>query len=427
MFGWLNKGQLQSRRQLGKGENFKIIQRWSEGILLSIDQQAMLEVMKSSLFVCPIKIIEEADYRFVFKELCAHTMIGPTVDILEELPLDDALRKEWVHAAMRSIYLNNCVASVQNAALKIFMQNDISCIVLKGLAAAMYYPRPELRELGDIDLLVPIEEFDNATDCLLKAGGFISDYDESNPRHISIVYRNVRIELHQYFFRRSSKDNQGMRQDKLLQDCINQCQYFEVNDCAFPAAPEKINGLVLLGHVRHHLARGLGLRQAVDWMMFVDKELNDDAWKDGFEKLALDAGLAKLACALTCFCQDYLGLDGSITWCREGLSDDGLPQELLEDILAQGNFGRKRIGIRKKIETASTSTNGFIGWAKRLQHGGMTNWELAQTNKIASCFAWAYQIGHIATRLMSEGSLSGHIAARKEGKRRSQMLERLGL
>ena len=60
-----------------------------------------------------------------------------------------------------------------------------------------------------------------------------------------------------------------------------------------------INGLVLLDHVRYHLQGGLGIRQIIDWMMFVHANLNDETWETGFAQLARGAGLETLAVTMT--------------------------------------------------------------------------------------------------------------------------------
>lgn len=51
--------------------------------------------------------------------------------------------------------------------------------------------------------------------------------------------------------------------------------------------------------MRNHLKSGLGLRQVIDWMMYVNKELDDDFWENGFGTAAVDASMDKLAVTVT--------------------------------------------------------------------------------------------------------------------------------
>ena len=66
-----------------------------------------------------------------------------------------------------------------------------------------------------------------------------------------------------------------------------------------------------------HLRTGLGLRQVIDWAMYVDRELDDAFWDREFQAAAKESGLETLAITVTKLCQQYLGLKDSITWCRD--------------------------------------------------------------------------------------------------------------
>lgn len=61
-----------------------------------------------------------------------------------------------------------------------------------------------------------------------------------------------------------------------------------------PVLPPLENGLVLLAHVNQHLGSGLGLRQILDWQMFVDAHLTDELWERGFQHAAQQIGMEKL-------------------------------------------------------------------------------------------------------------------------------------
>ncbi len=39
--------------------------------------------------------------------------------------------------------------------LSLLLEHNISCILLKGISLANYYPVPEYRKLGDLDLYLP--------------------------------------------------------------------------------------------------------------------------------------------------------------------------------------------------------------------------------------------------------------------------------
>ena len=50
----------------------------------------------------------------------------------------------------------------QTKLFQLFRDADIPLAIIKGCAAAMYYPAPLDRSMGDIDFVVPLERIDEA-------------------------------------------------------------------------------------------------------------------------------------------------------------------------------------------------------------------------------------------------------------------------
>ncbi len=155
----------------------------------------------------------------------------------------------------------------------------------------------------------------------------------------------------------------------------------------FPMLPSLANGLVILDHFRRHLKTAVGLRQVVDWMMYVHCNLDDDFWFNEFQRVVTNKCMYTLAISLTRMCQLYLGLPDSITWCNE--ADDNICNLLLENILYSGNFGSK-IGSDKLFENVGVSlySEGFF---RRLQHAGEKNWKLYHSHRYLKPLCWMYQ------------------------------------
>ena len=185
--------------------------------------------------------------------------------------------------------------------------------------------------------------------------------------------------------------------------------------------PKLVNGLVLLGHMVQHLKSGLGLRQVIDWMLYVDRELNDAFWNQAFETAAKDVGLNTVAIVITRMCQIYLGLSERIQWCQN--ADADLCAELMENLLSSGNFDRKR-GKGSAVESV-TSNITRIGLFRYLQTAGEYNWKAYHKHKWLRPFAWLYQIGRYAKQGFQAkrgGQLSEDIA---RGRQRSELLKQL--
>jgi hypothetical protein len=68
--------------------------------------------------------------------------------------------------------------------MQVLKESGMRPIILKGMALAhQVYPRPELRTFADVDILLPREEIDAATNALCKVGWWQSSIEEAIPDH----------------------------------------------------------------------------------------------------------------------------------------------------------------------------------------------------------------------------------------------------
>ena len=83
----------------------------------------------------------------------------------------------------------------------LFDANNISYILLKGISLAAFYPVPEYRQLGDVDIYINDKEMFNRASALLLANGYTKD-DEISDHHQGYLYkvpqtgRTMILELH---------------------------------------------------------------------------------------------------------------------------------------------------------------------------------------------------------------------------------------
>lgn len=319
----------------------------------------------------------------VFRELQVHTvasLIAPNVAHID-LSSDDKIR--FMQILGLSFRNYNNVFIEQKKVLDYLREAGVDVAVLKGTSAAKYYPNPEYRAMGDIDLLVRPDNFYKAHS-VIKSLNYVSDLDK-NERHIGFHNgQGLEIELHRYF---SSVGTKEQRQyfDNRLYDALSNSVNGDL--------PEVECGLILIGHIAQHLRSGLGLRQIIDWMMYAETNLNDTFWNEAFSITAEKCGFKKLAKVSTAACRKYLGLNIDITWCDD--VEDSLIDSFMNYIMCQGNFGRK---INNGDRTFTTFVNNLRSPAalfKYLQSNGKVHWKLARTNKFIGFFAWIYQIGYI--------------------------------
>lgn len=297
--------------------------------------------------------------------------------------------KKWneIQFQQKKNFILYCHA--QDELKKILDENKISFVVLKGNASAIAYKDPSQRMMGDIDVLVPQDQYLNVKK-ILQSADYIERHD--NGRHASFNNDKQVFEIHHHY-------SYEIDIEEFLIDGLKNRDFVSIEGYEFPMLPKLANGLVILDHFRRHLKSSVGLRQVVDWMMYVNCHLDDEFWINDFQGVATDKTMYTLAITLTRMCQLYLGLPDSINWCNE--ADEYLCSLLLENVLNSGNFGRK-LGSDKLYENVGVSfySEGFF---HRLQHAGEKNWKLYHAHRYLKPFCWLYQFFRYFTLCLFSG------------------------
>lgn len=118
-------------------------------------------------------------------ELEAQSVIGYPANAIESLGLSPADQAEYLARAGKNLSSWYRLMMAQDSVLAEFRQAGIPVAVLKGAAAAANYPQPNSRSMGDIDLIVPPDHFEQAFS-LMERLGWENDIElEINPRHCS--------------------------------------------------------------------------------------------------------------------------------------------------------------------------------------------------------------------------------------------------
>ncbi len=380
---------------------------------MNVNQQTLLELLKASLFHCEPVFPDGCDWSAVLNEAQAQTVVALAAPAVPALHAE-----EWRVPSAKNTADFLRVLHAQTALVNLFTAADIPLVILKGTAAAMYYPAPLQRTMGDVDFIVPPQCFD-ASLRLMQENGYILKGDYGDDRDYSFHKDGVVLELH----RRYSDRDWDI--DPILFGDFSHTVQRELFGQRFPSLEDSLNGLVILDHVRHHLYSGIGLRQIIDWMMFVHTCLTDEVWADVFRPLAQRAGLETLAVTMTRMCRERLGMPDQITWCDT--ADERTADQLLDTVLHYGNFGRKDPYVYRPMEGVAMGVR-KEGWFRFLQNTGTANWKAAQKHRFLRPFAWLYQLfrfGFRGVKSLLRGDRLAKDAA--SGAEKSDFYRRLGI
>lgn len=157
----------------------------------------------------------------------------------------------------------------------LFDANNISYILLKGISLAAFYPVPEYRQLGDVDIYINDKEMFNRANALLLANGYTKD-DEISDHHQGYLYkvpqtgRTMRLELHYRIV--------GLYQyapvNKIVDDVFAANTFSPVmqtvNDRNYPVLPPTEYTFYMIHHMlKHYLYSGFGIRLLCDFTFFL--------------------------------------------------------------------------------------------------------------------------------------------------------------
>ena len=380
-------------------------------------QKTLLELIKKSQFntECELNYDDSVDWNEIYDEAVNQSVIGL---ILPEVP-DEIIAsdKRWTQIRDQQLVYYIRYKYAEDQLKKLLDSADIPFVILKGSAAAIYYNCPERRMMGDIDFLVPQSLFDKTAHLLID-NGYAGDLETHFTRHIGFMKSKVSFELHHHF------SHEDLDIEEYLIAGLNQRIIAEYKSQSFPMLPKLANGLVLLDRMRAHLQSGLGLRQIIDWMMYVNKELSDEYWNKEFSHVVREKGLERVAKVATKMCQKYLGLPDSITWCND--ADEVLCDKLFDMLFESGNFGRKK-GRGNSVETVRTQIKRF-GLLRWLQRAGEHNWRAYKKHHWLKPLCWLYQIFRYAKQGFKSGRSYNQLSADLEnGNNRYELLKDLGV
>ena len=366
----------------------------------------LLEVVKKALW--NQNDVVTAD-QAVFLEMKAHHIEALAAPVLYELGLAQDILDEWEKNIVKHIGMYMRYKQIQSC-----LPVSVPYVILKGTAAAQYYPYPEYRTFGDIDIMTSHENHQRACE-QLRNHGFLENtnaIEQEVERHRTFIKKGIVVEVHSFYALRDDPKETEIMDDLIIQN-INPAHIL----------PDLINGLTLIEHINHHMEEGIGLRQILDWMMFVDKCLPDEKWPE-FEKIAALTGHVQLSIVTTRMCELYLGLSEH-AWCSH--ADPEMCESFMEYVLACGNFGRKR-NYDSLISERLLSSPSLRKTYKILKHQALLNRQEHTNLAVFKPVSWCFQLTKIIFRgLTRDNALYKLKEEYKNSKRRKVLFNSIGI
>ena len=296
-------------------------------------QTAVIRLLSAQVFGTNGSVQEPAAWKKIFKEAEQQSVFAQVYSAAEPgLPAE--LKQGYATRFYQHVANNLRVIHAHGQVHKLFAEAGIPYVVLKGCASARFYPDPQLRAMGDVDIYVHRADLEK-TDGLLNQAGY-TGIDKDHPNHWCYRKDGIELELHWAVTGVPGTGNQEIL--AYLENLIETGMPDSVQGQAMQLPDAFHHGIVILLHTVSHLtAGGVGLRHLLDWVV-VQNSMPEETFCKLFRGPLSTIGLWQFARALTAVGVRYFSAPER-AYCA-GVSES-LTAELLADILEGGNFGHK--------------------------------------------------------------------------------------
>lgn len=300
----------------------------TQKMLLGLLGHTLFGAERPALTGTPAALWTEANYQAVYLTALkdADTEAFPP-ELLQEI------RRAVRTGLAKNVRIANAHAYISG----LLEREGIPHVLIKGHVSALWYPEPELRQLGDVDFYVDETDVQRAGALLLREG-FTAEKTSHRFHHV-FLKDGLRYELH-FAVPGVPEGETGARCRAYFADMLSRSavRHTPFGDMRLPSAFH--HGLILLLHAAHHLTNsGIGLRHLCDWAVFA-YTLPEADFEAMYGGCLRELGLRRFACCLTDICTRYLGMENR-AWAAD--ADEALGDRLLADFFAAGNFGQKDV------------------------------------------------------------------------------------
>jgi hypothetical protein len=265
------------------------------------------------------------------------TVAGLVFEVLNAVQIDGMEDKMPIYEAVGLTERIKQQNNVVNKELAWFVNKcqdvGLECLVVKGQTLASLYPKPNVRQSGDIDFL---------TTQIAQTALVFPDEDFPNKmteKEFAFSHHGITYELHCRLIDFGCKKHQ---QQWAEMEAREWCQKYsvKVNGVEVRTLSPTMNAAYLFVHLFFHLIReGVSLRQFCDWAVFLH------AYHDKIDRLQLTEFMKCLN-----MLNGYKAF-GSILIDELGLPEEEFPMEITEedrrwkekilcDVFRGGNFGK---------------------------------------------------------------------------------------
>ena len=237
--------------------------------------------------------IETATWWSLFRLMQQNHVAAMTADTIAALDVPREVKIPWLAERDKAARWHRYQREVQQEIVDTMKRHEIETLVLKGTNTAQYYPVPELREFGDLDLYF-YDQHDEADDVARRELRVNISNDAHH--HSKYNYRGLTVESH-YDFVNTHYPPSNRHYETMLKGLAGEKDLLPTFEVLF-----------LLRHMACHFAASrITLRDLADWALTCCALQSQVDW-DRVKQAVVDYGMSSFVTVLNLVAERQLGI-----------------------------------------------------------------------------------------------------------------------
>lgn len=303
------------------------------------EEKFLIAICKAYLTGDDMDIPQDISWNELYKLIRHHNLLGISYCVLNTSKQKNNIPSSFMTAVENKffdlVYLYQCQTNCIDEINDLLTASQMRYILFKGAELRYYYPVPESRAMGDIDLLIDRENRDKAKK-LLKTAGFAC-LEQNGP-----VYKysrdNVLLEVHTRIISEFGDD--------AFNDAFENAEF----DGYKGTLNDNYHMAYLISHIAHHFKfYGAGIRHVLDLAVFQQKK---DIDIDKVMEILKPIGLDTFGRVILSVCCEWFGIGSKF------VDDTEKTQQYLCKcgVFGSMNENKGAIVTRKELEKSGKSS-----------------------------------------------------------------------
>lgn len=231
---------------------------------IKIEQQYIIDLVSYSLFKTPFDYSKyentTLNYKYIATKIHEQKMEGLVYYALKNLKIENKLFLHIYNSYMTILFTSAQQENEYKQLIKLFEDNSIDYVPLKGISIKHYYPTSEMRLMGDVDILIPTQKQVEVRELLLN-NEYKLVYPLENSNHHEVFKKEyTTFEIHYRLFDKQKEENLYI--DNLV--------WKETTNHTFNV---EFNLLYLISHYKKHFSHGgASYKSLLDIGLILEKE-----------------------------------------------------------------------------------------------------------------------------------------------------------